>query len=421
MKRIELAPGAYLNLLPADKFNRCRVNVQLRYPADRARATALALLPFLMERCCADHPDMTDLSCHLARLYGADLAVDSTAAGSGRCLSVTVGGIAPRFALSGEDLAGEYLALALGVAFRPHFADGMFLPEEVEIEKEKLAEELAAEINDKRMYCLRQARRRFYGSHPAGIERTGYADEVKGLTAETVTEAWRWMVENAQLEVFCAGIPEELAARRVREALAPLTRTPQPLLAPVQLPAAPLVEETERMEMVQAKLCMLFTVEDFQPSRDLDAMRVAMAVLGGSPTSRLFTNVREKQSLCYYCAASFNSFGGMMCIDSGVLPENAARAREAILHEWQTLCSQPPAEAELEDARRFVANSLAAVEDSLAAQETWYSGQLWRGDTAAPDEARRALEKVTADEVAEQMKKFRFAVCYLLTKEDTAE
>ena len=50
MKRIEIAPGAYLNLLPADKFNRCRVNVQLRYPADRARATALALLPFLMER-----------------------------------------------------------------------------------------------------------------------------------------------------------------------------------------------------------------------------------------------------------------------------------------------------------------------------------------------------------------------------------
>lgn len=60
----------------------------------------------------------------------------------------------------------------------------------------------------------------------------------------------------------------------------------------------------EPLPTVQGKLCMLFTPgEPFAP-QDLSALRVAVALLGGTPTSRLFQNVREKQSLCYYCAAS---------------------------------------------------------------------------------------------------------------------
>lgn len=52
------------------------------------------------------------------------------------------------------------------------------------------------------------------------------------------------------------------------------------------------------------------------------------AVLGGTANSKLFNNVREKQSLCYYCAASYNFINGLMIVDSGVLNENIEKPRK---------------------------------------------------------------------------------------------
>lgn len=418
LKRIQLAPQVYLNLLPAEKFNRCRFTVQLRYPARRDNATACALLPYLLERGYADYPDLTALSRRLAALYGASLSVNTSASGACRALTVSVDGIQQQFALRGEQLAQEYARLALGVMFRPALRGGMFDPAEVEIEKKQMAEELASEINDKRVYCLRQARRKFFGDDPAGIERQGYAEEVPGLTAHSVTEAWRWIVSCARVEIFCSGLNGEQAAEMVLAQLQDLDRQPQPLPVSVPMPPCESLHFVEKMDMVQAKLCLLFTVEDFETGRDLPAMRLAMAVLGGSPTSRLFMNVREKQSLCYYCAASFNSFGGVMCIDSGIEPENARRAEEAILAEWRDLCENPVSAEELEDARRFTINALAAVGDSISAQENWYNGQLWRDNTDSPAQVREQLQQVTAEDVRQAMAKFRFSLSYLLTKED---
>lgn len=421
MKRIELAKNAYLNILPAEKFNRCRITVQLRYHANREKATACALLPFLMERGYADCPDPTALSCRLAQLYGATLSADATASGSCRSLTVSVDGIQQQFALQGECLAKEYAKLALGTVFRPALKDGIFDAAEIEIEKKKLAEELAGEINDKRLYCLRQARRKFYGNHPAGIERIGYPEEVAGLTAQQVTDAWKWIVENSHVEIFCSGLDEHQAAELVQAELQNVVRNPQPLPGAQAMPAIEPQSYTETMEMVQAKLCLLFTVENFDIEKELSAMRIGMAVLGGSPTSRLFMNVREKQSLCYYCAASFNSFGGMMCIDSGIEPENAETAQQAILNEWKSLCEDLPSEKEMEDARRFILNSLAAVGDSISAQENWYIGQLWRNCTDSPEQVHQQLLEVTPEQVQQAMNKFRFSVAYLLTKEESAD
>ncbi len=138
MKRMEIAPGVHLSCDPAQKFNRCRVSIHFALPAKRATATAHALLPLVMERGYADCPDMTRMTKKLARLYGADLTVDARPMGANHNLCVSVTGIKDQFALEGEALTREYAARALGTAFHPAFADGVFDPEAVAIEKQML-------------------------------------------------------------------------------------------------------------------------------------------------------------------------------------------------------------------------------------------------------------------------------------------
>ena len=208
MKRTEIAPGVHLSWDPAQKFNRCRISIHFAFPARRETATAHALLPLLMERGYADCPDMTQMTKKLAHLYGADLTVDARPMGCSHNLCVSITGIKDQFALEGEKLTQEYAALALGTAFHPYFVGSTFDPEAVGIEKQMLKKALEDEVNDKRLYCQRQANREFFGDSPAGVRQEGYLEEVDGLTPEALTEAYYEMLRTANIELIVLGCDE---------------------------------------------------------------------------------------------------------------------------------------------------------------------------------------------------------------------
>ena len=418
MKRENLAPGVFLNTLDAQKFNRCRITIRFQYPACRETATASAVLPLVLERCCADYPDLTLLSRRLAKLYGADLSVDNSTNGANRVLTVSVTGIKDEFALEGEDLTAEYADLVFGVAFRPYLVNGRFDEEALAIERGKLRQQLQAEVNDKRLYCVRQARRRFFGDSLAGVERDGYLEEVDGVTPQLLTQVYEEMLCRASIEVTAIGAKDETVRRLLLAALEGRKRDWQAPLPGLFMPRRQPDHQVETMDMVQAKLCLLFTAGRCTGAQEIAASRLAMALYGGSVTSRLFLNVREKQSLCYYCSSSYTSVTGCMMVDSGVEPANARKAEAAILKELAQLCDGPITDEEMEDCRRGLLSSLESVEDSLSGLEGWYFAEIARGGpVSTPAQARAALEQVTKEQVRQVLRQFTLSVSYLLTPE----
>lgn len=419
MQREQIANGVYLNNLPAEKFNRCRMSIHFRFPASRELATNHALLPLVLERGYADCPDMTQLSRRLAKLYGAALTVETGIQGATRLLTVSVSGIKDCYALEGESLSAEYAAILLGVAFDPYLENGLFSEEAVRIEKATLARQLESEINDKRLYCVRQARRRFFGDNPAGIEREGYLDDLPKVTPETLTDAYRKMLKEATIEVMVLGGDKMAVEKALREKLSGLERTPAELPINLFMPAQETQHFEEKMELVQAKLCMMFTWNKIVNPSQLNAFRMAMSVFGGCSTSRLFLNVREKQSLCYYCGSRFNSAAACMIVDSGVEPANAKKAEQAILTELDQLVNGEITSEEFENARRGLLSGMASVGDSLAGLENWYLGEILRGgEIHTPEESAAQLRAVTAEEVRQLLAGFTYSLSYLVTAKE---
>lgn len=420
MNQITVQHGANITSLPSDKFKRCRVSVNFIWKSNRQSATSSALLPYLLERSCARYPDMTEFSKRLSQLYGAELSVSTTTVGTNRVLSVSLQGIKNEFALNGENLAQEYLQLAFNVAFEPHFENGEFCAENVEIEKEKLREILESEINEKRSYCIRQARRRFFKETPEGIEANGYLDEIDQLNQFNVTNAYKQMIATAQIELMLFNVDENLAAEMLKNTLKDFNRSVDTLILPTAQPSRPCEAFAQEIDAVQGKLCLLFTSDKPVNMKDYTKYRVAVALLGATPTSRLFTNVREKQSLCYYCAAGFAPFTGVLIIDSGVEHSQAQQAKNAILDELDKLKTNKIEQKEIDETKRCLINNIKSMCDSLSGLEGWYFNELMRGSLNTPQQAINEITAVNEADIKNALSQFTLSVEYVLTQKGGA-
>ena len=168
--------------------------------------------------------------------------------------------------------------------------------------------------------------------------------------------------------------------------------------------------------LTQAKLCMLFTRGTTENLPSIHLLRMAMGIYGGSATSRLFRNVREKQSLCYYCGSSAVRSTGVMVVDSGVEPGLEEKAEAAIRRELENLCREPVSAEELEQCRLGILSSMDAVGDSLGALESCYYSAILRGDDLITPEQGKALTRaVAAEQVQQLLQSYHLSVCYAVT------
>ncbi len=421
MLRREIAPGAFLTDVPGEKFKRSLMVVHLVAAGKRENTSALALLPHVLERRCAAIPDPLALSRRLFDLYGAECAAESFMAGPNRILTVAVSCLKNRFALAGEDLEGECAELLCNLLFAPVLENGAFAAEDFSIEREKQVDYLRSEMNDKRSYCLRQARRALLGDSPLGLESAGYLDEMPSLTPEKLYAAYTELLETAQFEVVCCGMDAEKLGESVSGRLAALPRRP---VAPHGRMAAPkaaaFAHYSEAMDTAQGKLCIMATSGEVPGTRGEAVMRVASALLGGLPSSRLFLNVREKQSLCYYCASSYAALRGTLTLDSGIAHQDAERAAAAILRELEDLQTAPVSAEELEAAHSALRNSFNGAKDSPDALVSWVFNEQLRGSSLSLDEAMELAASVRAEEVQAALAAFHPAVQYLITGKEGA-
>lgn len=421
MNRTQIAPGAFITEIEGDKFKRCKISIHLILPSQRDTATALALLPHVLDRRCEMIPDPVQLSRHLFDLYGAELGSESYTMGANRVVTFSVGGLKNKFALAGENLAEEYTKLACQLLFAPKMTNGLLEEEDIAIEKEKQADFLRSEMNDKRGYCLRQARRKVFGDAPLGIESAGYLDDIDTITPSSLYSVYQDLLRRAQIEVVVCGEDSKPVAAMVQQYIASIQRKPEAIAA---IEAIAKQEEfrffSEPMESVQGKLCLVYTCGVAATPRFDMVMRVASALLGGLPTSRLFTNVREKESLCYYCTSSYNGFVGTLTMDSGIDHKNAKLASEAMKRELKELQKNPVTEEEMENALLALKGSYTSAKDSLDALSSWLLVELLRGNNRTLDQAAEMLQSITREEVQTALASFVPSVEYVLTEKEGA-
>ena len=411
----ELCPAVRCLTLPDARFKSARITVGLFMPLAKETVEEQAVLPFLLTRACAKYPDFTALQRRLNRLYGAAVSGDVARVGETQALLLTAECTADRYALNGETLSTDCAALLCEMLFAPALENGVFREQDVEIEKRCLAQTVAAQINEKQWYALCQAEKLLCPDEAYSIGRYGEVGRIEALTPERITAAWKRVLREATVQIL---VQDEGALPAVEEAFhqgfsAVEGRSPVPCVT-VKLQQRETVRRTERLDVNQCKLVMAFAAGCAGDDEGVPAMRLMCALLGGTATSLLMRNVREKLSLCYYCSAQYDRLKGVVVVQSGVEEANAARTEEEVLRQIACIAAGEFTDAQLDETRRAMEQAFEGVNDAGAAIGAWYVAQGLAKTIKTPEETKKEIEAVTREQVIEAAKALQLGCVYLL-------
>ena len=414
--RTKLAEGVYLTRLPARKFKTSLLSAQFMTPIAAETAAAQALLPAVLRRGTMCYPDMGALSTRLDELYGAEIDYTVRKKGECQCVGFVASFIDDAFTPGGEKLLEPVAELLGQVIGNPVTKDGRFLPEYVDSERTNLVDAIRSILNDKRDYADLRLLQEMCAGEPYGVSRFGDEKSAQALTGEQVYETYTRLLSSAPLELFYCG---SASAERVEAALmAALSNLPHKAVQAIPQSQCHTARKevkrvTDLMDVTQGKLGMGFTCG----SDDFSALMMGNALFGGSSNAKLFMNVREKLSLCYYASSLFHRQKGIITVSSGIEFQNFQKAYDEIQHQLKAVQDGKLEDWELEGARSTLCNAYATIGDSQSKLENFWLGQTATGRNDTPEALAEGVRTVSPERIYEAMKTVSLDTVYFLKGE----
>ena len=417
MKSACIGNGISFNTIVDPKFKTNRISVHFIMPLRQETAAENALIPFLLRMGCQAYPDLTALNRRLNELYGAALGADVQKLGDNQLMSLSISSIDNHFALDHEDVVGELSRLLADLILHPVMESDWFAEKIFALEKQYLLDTIQSEMNDKRSYAITRLEEQMCQSEPYGVNRYGSLEHAKALERAKVTEAYHTMLRTARIELIFVGCGSPQSAESVfRTAFADLERDAvHQVETQIVNSVSDVREFSDQLPVSQSKMVLGFRTGVSPEDPSLSAFRLMTALYGGSPVSKLFLNVREKLSLCYYCVARFNRGKGILLVDCGVEDENIGKARDEILRQLDAVKNGDFSDEELEHARLSLMNSFKTIGETPGGLEGWYLGQRCFGEAHSPEEDAERLASVTRQQIIDAAGQVKLDAVYLLT------
>ena len=376
--RTEILPGVWLTALRTDKFKTAWLSVNLLTQLRRETAACTAVLPYVLRRGSTRLPDLETIAAELERLYGASITPSVRKLGE-----IQAVGFEAEFAddgAVGEEIFPRLAADVADLLLHPNTRGGLLRPDIVDSEREKLLERIRAGMNNKRAYAIERLYTHMCCCEDYAVPRLGEEADAERIHYRKLT-----MRYHDVLSTMPRGEIDEDIGTDIR--MNALEAEPRYV--------------TETLPVAQGQLAVGYRLGACMTEPDIPALFVFNALYGGCVTSKLFLNVREKLSLCYYVGSRLSTHKGLLTVTSGIDVKNYERARAEITAQLDAVRTGDFTDGELQAAIRSVASDLRATADAPDALAWYWLNRTVQGLDIDPAEMAALVEEVTRTDVTD--------------------
>lgn len=400
IKRI--SEGVSLCTERTSRFKTSVVSVNIICPLDE-KSSERALLCYLLARTNKNYPDITSMNRVLASLYGAVISPKVSKIGESQVLSLSLICVDDRFSLDSKPIAEEGIRILMDCIFSPDITPDGFREENVEREKRLLIEKIESEKDEKRIYALNRMIEEMCKDESYSIHKYGNKERIAELNGKDIFSIWKKVLTTSPVQINAVG---SFDMDKIESITASYFNNLQRKKEDIAEIRTEFLTESydsktikEKQSVKQGKLVIGMRAGMTFDFDNYPAIRLMTAIFGGGTFSKLFMNVREKMSLCYYCAARLVSSKGLITVESGVETENAEKALTAIRNELDEVRKGNFSDETLENAKKSLVDSFNSVEDSVVGIDSFMTSQCVSGTFKTPSEYSELLNAVSREEV----------------------
>ena len=414
----EIANGVKLLCINSNKFKTNCIKVDFYLPISEYLA-AQNVLVSLMGHTSRNYSTFKAFNGKVESLYGADFDTGIATIGEKVRIRFSVEIPDDRFSLDGNSIVEETLDFLVDIIKNPHCENGEFDRVATEREVRFTLENIEAEKNDKRAYAISRLRQLMCQGEPYGIDRDKLEEDVRNLDGRKLYLAYVDMLKSSTIVITaCGSLDRDLLEKVFTEFSTSIPERKPEKLETVFITKAEKVRYfKDEMDVNQAKLVIGLRSGMENENDDYFPFRVMTDIFGGGPYSRLFLNVREKMSLCYYCGARLLREKGIIFIQSGIEEENYEKALNEIFNQLQVMKNGEFTKDDFDSSIKALSDAFKGVEDSPVAVCTFYSSQVFDEELISGVEFAERISQVTFDQVIECAKRVTVDSVYLLAGE----
>ena len=420
-KENEIKQGIKFHTINTDKFKTNLMAIFLTTKLTRENVTKNALISLLLKRGSKNMKDQEEISKKMEELYGAifDCGLDKT--GDNQVIKLYIETINDKYLPQSEgDLLKTTMEKLLEIAFAPYIENGEFLPEYVEQEKNTIRQLIGTKKDNKARYAQTRCIEEMYKNQPYSLFKYGYEEDLEKINGKNLYEYYKELLQTCKIDIFLSGNlnGKEYEIIKNNENIQELEeREPvyiKPKVAQVNLSEAEKIV-TENLDVAQGKLVLGLDIDIKNADQKYDVL-MYNSILGGTATSKLFQNVREKAHLAYVASSNYFRFKNNIIINCGIEISNFEKALKIVKEQIEDMKTGKFTEEDLENCKKVVKSTIEAIKDEQDTGITYYFSQELSEEKTTPEEYLNRIEKITKENVIDIANKVSINTIYFLKK-----
>ncbi len=414
-----LTEGVTLTAIETNKSKYDLLTVNFFMPLSEENAAKSAVLASVLNRGTVKYPTMRELSIAEEELYAASTEAYTRNMGENICLTFSASGINKAYTMGNEDIWDKLLQLVNQLIFHPLVKDGGFTPEYVESEKKNQLDIIKARFDNKSSYAVSRCIEIMCKNEKYSISADGREDQVKKINGRGLYEFFNYVTLTCPVHAVYSGNESgSVIAEKIRKNLPFSGRNAKLPETEIVKSANRVLYTSEKMDMHQSKLCIGYRTGVTLKDEDWLKFLVFNEIFASSPTSKLFMNVREKMSLCYYCSPIPQAAKGLLIITAGINAADRDSAYNAIKAQLEDMKNGCFTDDELNTAIRSLKSSFRSVTDSVRSLNKFFLSRFVSGIDMTPVQGEEKTAVVSRSDVVNIAKLLSEDTVYFLEGDD---
>lgn len=418
--RIKTTNKHHINFhfVPTKKFKTITVVAKLKAPLSRETITKRALLPFVLQKGTESYANEKQLQMKLDELYGAQLHIDATKKGPYHIIHFQIEFANERFIEQANHITDEALHLFHEVMFAPRIEAKSFNEQVVQREKKQLEHKIESIYDHKAAYANERLIDEMFANEPFALHTDGYVEDLQAIDGHNLASYYEDMIRTDDVDLYVLGdfdiheMERTVTALFQREYLTKEIEKDQMITTFESIHPRKIVE-TDTIQ--QAKLHIGYRTNILYKDEAYSALQVFNGLFGAFPNSKLFINVREKNSLAYYIASQIESHANFLLVHSGVETTDYEKAYSIIEEQLDEVRNGNFTEEDIKNVQSLiVSNVKETLDHPTGTIELLYQQEVGQKQRS-PEEFIEQINEVKKEEVLKVANNISLDTIYVLT------